>query len=286
MTKIIDSLETKLVVSFLMLILIISGGTFVFTYSQTKSALKEQMREELMSIAGVAATQIDGDVLSKLIPGDESSAKFIQIRDQLVKIKDSNSHIMYLYTMRKDGSRVEFIVDADYGIKEDAALIGDVYEEDAIELINGFSKISADTEFTTDEWGTVLSGYAPIKDSGGKTVAIIGVDMDSNKVIERQNFIGNTIYYIMGIGILIAAIIIGYFSVTIIKDIKKLNKVANEISTGNTNVQMDVKRDDEIGELAESFGRMAASLKIMMMPSSEKPVEKPKEKPIAKQKKE
>jgi HAMP domain-containing protein len=28
---------------------------------------------------------------------------------------------------------------------------------------------------------------------------------------------------------------------------------------------MDVERKDEIGELAESFGRMVASLKIMMM---------------------
>ena len=39
-----------------------------------------------------------------------------------------------------------------------------------------------------------------------------------------------------------------------IRDIKKLNKTANEISTGNTNITIDVKRKDEIGDLAESFG--------------------------------
>jgi len=54
-----------------------------------------------------------------------------------------------------------------------------------------------------------------------------------------------------------------------IRDIKKLNKTANEISTGNTNITIDVKRKDEIGDLAESFGRMVASLKFMMADKEE-----------------
>ena len=58
--------------------------------------------------------------------------------------------------------------------------------------------------------------------------------------------------------------IIIIFSLTIIRDIKKLNRVAAEISTGNTKVTVDVRRKDEIGELADSFDRMVASLKIMI----------------------
>jgi HAMP domain-containing protein len=68
----------------------------------------------------------------------------------------------------------------------------------------------------------------------------------------------------MGFAILIAGVIIGLFSLTIIRDIKKLNKVAEKISMGDTDVSVDVHRKDEIGELATSFGRMVASLKIMM----------------------
>jgi HAMP domain-containing protein len=62
----------------------------------------------------------------------------------------------------------------------------------------------------------------------------------------------------------VAAAIVGYLSITKIRDIKKLNKTAEEISKGNMDVAVDVNRKDEVGDLAESFGRMVASLKFMM----------------------
>ena len=70
--------------------------------------------------------------------------------------------------------------------------------------------------------------------------------------------------YIIGASIAVAAVIVGFFSVTIIRDIKKLNTTAEEISKGNMNVTVNVNRKDEIGDLAESFSRMVASLKFMM----------------------
>ena len=46
MAKLINSLQTKLVVSFILLIVIISGLSFFYTYGETKKALKENMRDE------------------------------------------------------------------------------------------------------------------------------------------------------------------------------------------------------------------------------------------------
>ena len=93
--------------------------------------------------------------------------------------------------------------------------------------------------------------------------------MNAAQVVQRENFIGNTIYLIIGISVGIAAAIIGAFSVTVVRDLKKLNATANEISQGNTNVIVNVKRKDEIGELADSFSRMVASLKFMMSEQDE-----------------
>jgi adenylate cyclase len=56
-----------------------------------------------------------------------------------------------------------------------------------------------------------------------------------------------------------------------IRDIRKLNDTAEKISMGDTGVMVDVKRNDEIGELADSFSRMVASLKIMMADDDNKP---------------
>jgi HAMP domain-containing protein len=265
MKKILYSLQTKLIASFLVLIVVIAGGTFFYTYSETKNALKETMRDELKAVASVVATQIDGDSLIALKNGSETKDSFRKIHDQLLAVRASHSDIKFVYTMKKVANKVYFVVDADFGNKEDAAKIGEEYPKINPRMMEGFDKPSADDEFTTDQWGSVLTGYAPVFDSKGNKVALVGIDMESSRIVEKQNFIGNTIYLIIGLAIILAAIFIGFFSLTIIRDIKKLNYTATEISKGNTNVSLDLKRKDEIGELAESFGRMVASLKFMMM---------------------
>jgi HAMP domain-containing protein len=265
MKKIIYSLQTKLIASFVLLIVVIAGGTFFYTYSETKKALKDTMKDELKAVASVVATQINGDSLSVLKNGDETKATFTKIRDQLNTIRRSHEDIRFLYTMKKVKDKVFFVVDSDYGITEDGAKIGDEYTEINPQLIEGFTKVSVDNDFTVDQWGTVITGYAPIKDNKNNIIGMIGVDMAAERVIQKQDFIGDTIYFIIGIGILLAAVIIGIFSLTIIRDIKKLNITATEISKGNSDVVVDIKRHDEIGELADSFSRMVASLKFMML---------------------
>jgi methyl-accepting chemotaxis protein len=269
LAKLANSLITKLTVSFIILILIVSGLTFFYTYSETKNALKERMQDELQAVASVAATQINGDAMAALRPGDENTSAFQDINAQLNAMRTSNPDIMFIYLMRKNGDAVEFVVDADYGITDDAAMIGHVYEDPNAELLAGFTGPSVDNDFTTDEWGSVLSGYAPVKDSQGNIIALIGVDMDSAKVMQQQEFIGNTIYLIIGVGILLAGAMIGYFVMNIMRDINKLNMAAGKVSKGDLDVVVDVRRKDEVGELADSFSRMVASLKFERMTHQE-----------------
>ncbi len=264
MQKIFNSLQTKLVLSFVLLIVVITGGTFLFTYGQTKTALLDSTKDDMSQIIGMVSSQFtpqDIATLSQLKPGQENSPEYLALRDKMIHMRSLSSNIGNIYVMRLESQKISFIVD---DTNDNPAKIGQVYEEPEAGLFGAVNGVVVSEKLYTDEWGTFLSGYAPLKDAAGKTAFIVGADMAAAKVIERQNFIGNTIYVIMGLAILIAAIMIGAFSVTIIKDIKKLNKTADEISKGNTDVNVNVVRKDEIGELAESFGRMVTSLKIMM----------------------
>ena len=110
MAKLINSLITKLTVSFIILILIVSGLTFFYTYSETKNALKDRMQDELKAVASVTATQINGDAMAALKPGDENTTAYQAINAQLNKVRDSNSDIKYIYLMREDSSGVQFVV--------------------------------------------------------------------------------------------------------------------------------------------------------------------------------
>ncbi|NYT06250.1 MAG: HAMP domain-containing protein, partial [Methanomicrobiales archaeon] len=180
----------------ILLILVVSVGTVYVVTTEAREALQDTVRDELMSIACVAASQIDGDMLSLIGNGDEDTEEFVRIRDQLRRIRDAAPDLLYVYTMRKNGDSVEFVVDADYGFAEDAAAIGEPYPEAEPELHAGFAAPSVDSEFTTDQWGTVLSGFSPIRDASGTVVGIVGVDMDSTTVLEKLDFL-NFAFYIL-----------------------------------------------------------------------------------------
>ncbi len=274
MLKIFNSLQTKLVLSFVLLIVVIAGGTFRFTLGQTQKALLDSTRDDMQQIIGIISnqfTQSDIAALSQLEPGQESQPEYMALKDKMVHLRSLSTMVSNIYVMRLEGNKVTFVVD---DTSDNPAAIGQVYTDPEARLFDAVKSPVASDDLYTDEWGTFLSGYAPLKDGSGKTVLLVGADIKATQVIERQNFIGRTIYLIMAMAILIAAFLIESFSVTIIRDIKKLNKTANEISKGNTNVFVDVVRKDEIGELADSFGRMVTSLKIMMAEDEQRPDDK------------
>jgi methyl-accepting chemotaxis protein len=263
LAKIIHSLLTKLIVSFIVLILFVSAATFLYTYNETKNAMLNSSRDQMSNTIGMIAQQFtpaEAQAIYDLQVGQENSAQYTSILAKMRYIRGQSPEIVNIYAMRIDNNQVTFAAD---DVDNDPAAIGDHYDQPEARLFDSVNGISVSDNIYTDEFGTYLSAYAPIKTTSGATL-VIGADMDASTVIQRENFIGNTIYIIIGISIAVAAVIVGLFAATLIRDIKKLNKTAEDISQGNMNTTVDVSRKDEIGDLAESFSRMVASLKFMM----------------------
>ncbi len=138
--------------------------------------------ERLKALAVEVASEIDGDAMAALKPGDEKTPAFTAIRDELNAFRDANPGVIYVYTMRKTENATEYVVDADYG-NGYAPEIGYVYvpmEED-VAFLAGFEGPTAEPGFYFDEWGnettTLLSGYAPVRDASGAVVGLVGVDV-------------------------------------------------------------------------------------------------------------
>ena len=277
--KIVNSLQTKLIISFVALIVVIAGGTYVYTFDQTKRALLASTHDDMVQIIGISSTQFTAQEIadiSQFKPGDEQTPAYLAIKTKLQNMRSQSPNIANYYIMQIRAGQVVFLVD---DLDDDPAKIGQVYEEPEAKLFLADKGIQVSDNLYTDEWGTFLSGYAPIQGTSGSSALILGADILADTVVQRENFIGNTIYFVMGFAILIAGLIIGLFSLTIIRDIKKLRRVAEKISMGDTNVAVDVHRRDEIGDLASSFGRMVASLKIMMAVDSQPEPPAPESKP-------
>ncbi len=263
MVKIIHSLQTKLIASFLILIVFVSAATFLYTYNETKNAMLASTRDDMANAIGMIAQQFtpaEAQTIYNMQAGQENTTEYTALIAKMQSIRALSPNIVNIYAMKINGEQVTFLAD---DAEDDPVAIGEQYEQPEARLFEAVNGLSASDNLYTDEYGSFLSGYAPIQTTSGQTV-IIGADMDATTVLERENFIGNTIYLIIGASVLFAAAIIGYFSLTMIRDLKKLNTTAEEISKGNMNVTVNVNRKDEIGDLAESFSRMVASLKFMM----------------------
>jgi PAS domain S-box-containing protein len=192
----------------IVLIILILIITFLAVYSislETQKALKGAVQDKLISVATIMASQIDGDEFAQIKDGEEDTLRFLRIRDQLRQAKLSSSNIRYVYTMRKNGDKVVFVVDSDSGYEPDAATIGELYPDAEPEMIQGFSHPTVNNDFSSNDWGLVLSGFSPIKDQKGMVVGIVGVDMDSTVVIALMNQT-NLIIFIIGIIAMLAAL--------------------------------------------------------------------------------
>jgi signal transduction histidine kinase len=155
---------------------------------------------------------------------DMQSAAFESVTKKLYEIRSALPDVEYVYLMRRsdDPHKMTFISDADLFISpngvdenhngviesnEEPSLPGTPYDiADAPALINAFYGPTTDDDFTTDQWGTFISGYAPVRDNTGRVVAILGIDMnDANFLrVSHSMFTPSLLFLVLLLGLMLS----------------------------------------------------------------------------------
>lgn len=178
-----------------MLLFWLGLGNFIFSQYRLRSSFNG-IRQQLILIASNAAFCISAQELLAvpLEETGESSLAYQSISEKLEAIKKTNPILKYVYIMTTTDQLgvLQYVVDADPApqvitARCPRALPGDRYDARAFpEMLNAYSAPSADKKITSDEWGTFISGYAPIRDASGKAVAILGVDTEAARICALQ----------------------------------------------------------------------------------------------------
>lgn len=125
--------------------------------------------------AADAVKVIDGDKLAKVIKNKSMrSTEYKEIQLEMIKWKNDKD-VKYFYTMYRERDNIYFLVDS--ALVEPSRL-GEKYtfEREMRQAFEG--------EFTytpnpvRDKLGTFVSAYAPIRNSYGEVIAIVGIDVD------------------------------------------------------------------------------------------------------------
>lgn len=244
------------------------GNYFIYKFAFDSSF--RQMRDKLKVIAQTAALAIDPGQFVRVPLSREGidTPAYRTVVEKLIAIKQANPGIKFIYTMvRTDKEGIlRFVVDPD-AIAPQAKSIGlDSHpgaEYDAREfpeMLNAFKGPSSAEKIEADQWGKVLSAYAPVRDKEGKVAGILGVDMVADDVYLAQKALLLRGILVMIFGIIFSLALGILVSRRVTEPVVKLAEGTRHIAAGELDYRVDIKGRDEVAELANAFNRMASSL--------------------------
>ncbi len=184
----LDGILTSLTV---WVITLLSTG---LVYVTARHVYVTEFREELLRRATLAAGLVDGDLHGIFrSPEQEDSAQYEQAVAPLRRVMQADPHIRFLYTAALVNDMPHFILDAtppgdlDGDGVEDHSSIMEEYvspdDEMLVALREGRATVMREPK--KDQWGMLLSAYAPMRDQSGQLVGIVGVDLTAEQFWQR-----------------------------------------------------------------------------------------------------
>lgn len=280
------SIRAKLTVSHVTLALVSGLICSLTLYYVMQASLMEQIRSQLASLVSIAALEVDGDAHALINSvEDQSGEAYLAIQQRLEYVRESSPDILYVYTMRRDADdNIYFVVDP--GTAEDEPSgVGDIYAEPGPvlgEQFDSIDQVTLENDVYTDEFGTVLSGYAPFYRSDGQREGIIAIDFQATEIEakkERMRFIAFGTFIVsgliaLGLGMIVSRRISGPVQRLTETaqhindfDLKSLEAATLAFASGDLTQNVTITTpllmldvDDEIGLLAENFNQTIAAL--------------------------
>lgn len=229
----------RLIAILTLVMIIIVTLISIYTISiRTETLLKRTAEEKVLTIAGIAASQIDGDMFEKISTGEEKTQNLRYIQNPLWQIKQANPSLLRVYAMRIEANTIEFVVDGDYRYIPYTTPIGFPDSRTGTGLVPEFINPSMDNEFISNDEGGIQSGYAPIKDSRGNVVGIVGIDMDNTDILAQIRYLHMLPFLI---GVMTAAAMIG---IIIIERRRGINERTIRESERIMNILLNAVPDD------------------------------------------
>lgn len=272
MLKWVRRYRTQVTLALMAVSVLVMGlsGTLLYRFVWTEQM--NQIRYRLIAIAQTAVLAVDSEDV-KSIPADRSALKteaYQKVLKRLEQIKQASPFLAYIYILAptQEAGRLRFVSDPtprlqSKGLEGPTALPGDLYDASRFpEMMAAFTGATADHEISEDEWGMTLSGYAPIRDSNGEAIAILGVDMFVKDIEAARRSVQRRMALIFLIG-LFAAMALGVpISRSLTGRLSRITEGTRHLAKDDFDWRVEVGGQDEISNLADSFNRMASDLAV------------------------
>ncbi len=284
------SLRVKLLLGFTLVFSVAFTGAFYWFYSFTTDHAIARLRKDMASTLGGAVKGVDVEELMALYrEGEANAAGFsndpryqrqLEWFDTVHRIEQR----AWLYSfvvdrpqnLRRIGppavgpeyQEAVYIVDlwAKYNPAKAARFLQSDIASSAARLVLEQDRVMEQSSIYDDSWGTWISAFAPLKDSTGKTVAILGLDIEADYVREVQRAILKQVIVAFFVGYAALFSLLYIFSGVLTRRLSDLTYAAQRIAAGDYDSTIPFKTSgrlvDEMNILAQAFTSMIHSIRM------------------------
>ncbi|MDC4207179.1 MAG: HAMP domain-containing protein (plasmid) [Candidatus Manganitrophus sp.] len=245
----------KFIIPYIFLIVTVFSFSGWLFFSSASEALDAELSRRLVGVADLIARTVNPTFLVRIQPGDEETSLYRLILEELETIREA-TQVKDIHLFDRQ-NRVIVDLDGTQTIgEEDLLLQIDSYELDQVWRGRAVSSVlyrGRDSRF-------YKAGYAPLRDEQGRIIAGVGVEVgvDFMQIIDRvrRQFIGITLA--SGGFILLISFLL---SRSMIRPIQILSSATEQIGKEGGYPQVDLKRNDELGDLGRHFNQMIGQIR-------------------------
>ena len=241
----------------------------------------------LVGLVGIIGLYANNRVVTSYEIGEERFGSIIEASNEVSSYaKRAEGHMFLFLTLHNESDRKKLFQRIASLREQTAIMEGKVKNPDAIKIIS-------DTKSKTDELQSIADSLFKLYDNEIKTteefdfknheelirklddvsaairengleLGKIEIDLQSKHNLQAKqeaSSLYNLIFIISGIAILFVLIIVIIIDKNISNPINKLRDIAVKIGKGNLDMKIDIKSNDEIGELSNEFNGMVQKLK-------------------------
>ena len=132
---------------------------------------------------------------------------------------------------------------------------------DAAAIALGRRALRSDRSITHTEGGRFLAA-SPVR-SASQPLAVFVASAPSRLADKTRQSLFRTLFVVALLAAMVAILLASLVGSRIGRGLRRLTRTAEEIQSGNLDVQADLPADDELGVLGTAFDRMAVSLRTM-----------------------
>jgi len=265
------SIRTKVVLLFLALALLLVTAVGLLAYVLNYGRLVAQYGDLASSAAELAATEINGDAIAGYLANGADVSYYIT-ESELKNIKSTlDLRFLYVSVPYPDVNDAVYVFDISLN-GENMTLISKLGDHsgvsDVYDITSGVMKTgqtATNKRITRSEFGYLLSAYAPLKNSVGETVAVVGVDINMQKVIVLTVVETLQLLALMtGVIVLFVLLALMLMNRSVVKPIKRLSQHMAAFDKNADTLALppiSTNARDEIGVMAQSFNSMAENIR-------------------------